>query len=142
MSIFLYIPGLLVILFKQGGLIATLRHIATITLTQILLALPFLSGNWRSYLQYAFDLSRVFLYKWTVNWRLVDEETFLSTRWAKGLLIGHVSTLIAFGLSRWCNRDKGVLRVLGRGFRRPTIPAGLAPVNADRRFHFRLLPCT
>lgn len=81
---------------------------------------------------YAFDLSRVFMYKWTVNWRLVDEETFLSRGWAKGLIIGQLSTLAAFGLFQWCNRDGGVWKVLSRGLRRPTLPAGLAPITADR----------
>lgn len=131
MSILLYIPGLLVILFKRSGVLGTLRHIATIVLSQLLLALPFLLHNWRSYLHYAFDLSRVFFYKWTVNWRFVDEGIFLSPSWARGLLIGHVSTLIVFGMLRWCNKDGGVWKVLDRGLRRPTIPAGLAPVTAD-----------
>lgn len=131
MSIFLYLPGLLVILFKRHGLIASLRHVWTIVLSQVLLALPFVMKHWQSYLNYAFDLSRVFHYKWTVNWRFVDEETFLSPRWAKGLVIGHVSTLIAFGLCKWCKRDGGVWKVLDRGTRRPTLPASVAPLTAD-----------
>ena len=132
MSIILYLPGLLVILFKRRGLIASLRHITTIAITQILIALPFLWQYWRSYWAYAFDLSRVFLYKWTVNWRFVDERTFLSPQWAKGLLIGHMSMLVAFGLFRWCRNDRSAWKVLDRGLRRPTLPAGLAPVTADR----------
>ncbi|KZP24739.1 glycosyltransferase family 58 protein [Athelia psychrophila] len=131
MSILLYLPGLLVVFFKRGGPLGTLRHVSTIALTQTLIALPFLLDNWRSYMIYAFDFSRVFMYKWTVNWRLVDEETFLSRGWAKGLIIGQLSTLAAFGLFQWCNRDGGVWKVLSRGLRRPTLPAGLAPITAD-----------
>lgn len=131
MSILLYLPGLLVIIFKSRGLLATLRCVMTIVLTQVLFALPFLRAHWRSYLNYAFDLSRVFLYKWTVNWRFIDEDTFLSPAWARALLIGHVSTLVAFGLFRWCNSDGGVWKVLDRGIRRPILPAGLARVTAD-----------
>jgi len=131
MSILLYLPGLLVILFKRHGLIASLQHMATIVLIQVLLGLPFLVQHWRSYLNYAFDLNRVFLYKWTVNWRFINEETFLSPRWANGLLIVHVSTLTAFGLFKWCKRDGGVWKVLDRAIRRPTLPAGLAPLTAD-----------
>jgi len=132
MSILLYLPGLLVVFFKSRGLLASLRHVTTIALSQVLIALPFLLQHWRSYLRYAFDLSRVFLYKWTVNWRFIDERTFLSPQWAKALLIGHISTLVAFGLARWCKSDGSVWKVLGRGFRRPTLPAGLAPVTADQ----------
>lgn len=131
MSAILYLPGLLVILFKRHGLFATFRHILVLACTQILLARSFLIANAKSYLRNAFDLSRVFLYKWTVNWRFVDERTFLSPAWAKGLLLGHVTVLIAFGLSRWCRGDGGVARVLQRGLRKPGRPAGLAPVDPD-----------
>ncbi|EGN95377.1 glycosyltransferase family 58 protein [Serpula lacrymans var. lacrymans S7.3] len=131
MSVLLFLPGLLVVLFKRCGLTATLYHLFIIASTQVLMAFPFLRENPWSYLHCAFDLSRVFLYKWTVNWRIVDEETFLSPKWAKGLLVGHVSTLIAFGLSRWCRGDGGVWSVLRKGFRRPSAPAGLAPISQN-----------
>jgi alpha-1,3-mannosyltransferase len=131
MSAILYLPGLLVILFKRHGLFATIRHMLVLACTQTLLARSFLMANAKSYLQNAFDLSRVFLYKWTVNWRFVDERTFLSPAWAKGLLLGHVTVLIAFGLFRWSRGDGGVARVLQRGLRRPGRPAGLAPVDPD-----------
>ncbi|KIM80719.1 glycosyltransferase family 58 protein [Piloderma croceum F 1598] len=132
MSIILYLPGLLVVLFKSKGILASLRHITTIALTQVLFALPFILQHWRSYFQYAFDLSRVFLYKWTVNWRFIREDLFLSPQWAKGLLIGHMSVLVTFGLFRWCKSGGGVWKVLDRGLRRPMLPAGLAPVTADQ----------
>ncbi|KAL1745653.1 glycosyltransferase family 58 protein [Schizophyllum fasciatum] len=130
MSIVLYVPGLLVLLFKRRGLLSTVKHIAVAAVVQISLGLPFLMDHPRAYLGSAFDLSRIFLYKWTVNWRFISEETFLSPRFAKILLVGHVSVLIAFGLFRWCRADGGVARVLGRGFRRPGLPAGLAPVDS------------
>ena len=132
MSIVLYVPGLLVLLFKRRGLLSTLGHLAVAAAVQISLGLPFLKVYPREYLGSAFDLSRVFLYKWTVNWRFVTEETFLSPLFAKALLVGHVSTLVAFGLFRWCRADGGVLRVLERGIRRPSLPAGIAPVDARR----------
>jgi hypothetical protein len=131
MSILLYLPGLLVILFKRRGLATTLRLTATIVATQALLAFTFLHEDYWAYLRSSFDLSRVFLYKWTVNWRFVDEETFLSPRWANLLLAGHISVLILFGLFTWCKADGGVWRVLSRGIQRPRLPAGLAPLSAD-----------
>jgi alpha-1,3-mannosyltransferase len=147
MSAILYLPGLLVILFKRHGLFATIRHMLVLACTQTLLARSFLIANAKSYLRNAFDLSRVFLYKWTVNWRLVDERTFLSPAWAKGLLLGHVTVLIAFGLFRWCRGDGGVAKVLQRGLQRPGQPAGLAPVDPDCEsfwefVYFCLLTCT
>lgn len=131
MSVFLYFPGLLVILVKSRGVFAALRYVMIIALTQVIFALPFLENHWHSYLQQAFDLSRVFLYKWTVNWRFLNENTFLSRGFATGLLIGHVSVLVAFGWFRWCRKDGGVVKVIDRGLRRPSLPASLVPISGD-----------
>ncbi|KAJ4480677.1 glycosyltransferase family 58 protein [Lentinula edodes] len=131
MSVLLYLPGLLVILVKRNGLVYTVRKMLNILGIQTMLAYPFIQKDWRAYVNAAFDFSRVFLYKWTVNWRMVPEDTFLSQGWAKGLLIGHLSVLIIFGLTRWCKKDGGVWVVLDRALRRPTLPAGVAPVTPD-----------
>ena len=131
MSALLYLPGLLVILFKRHGLMGTMRHLLVVAVTQIVLARSFLAEDARAYLQNAFDLSRVFMYKWTVNWRFLDEETFLSRSWARGLLVGHVTVLVVFGLFRWCRSDGGVAAVLSKGFRRPMRSPVLAPLSAD-----------
>ncbi|KAJ7489828.1 glycosyltransferase family 58 protein [Mycena galericulata] len=131
MSILLYCPALLVVLFKRHGLLATFRHMVTLVASNALLALPFLEEDHWAYLRSAFDLSRVFLYKWTVNWRMIGEATFLSQQWANGLLFGHVSALAAFGLFVWCKKDGGVWTVLKRGLRKPDLPASFAPLTAD-----------
>ncbi|KAF8559838.1 mannosyltransferase [Imleria badia] len=131
MSALLYLPGLLVILFKRHGLMATMRHLLVVATTQIVLARSFLAEDARAYFQNAFDLSRVFMYKWTVNWRFLDEQTFLSRSWALGLLVGHVTVLVAFGLFRWCRPDGGVAVVLRKGFCRPMRPPILSPMSAD-----------
>ena len=45
-----------------------------------MLALPFLASHPVNYVVGAFNLGRVFLFEWTVNWRLLPEDVFLS-RW-------------------------------------------------------------
>lgn len=55
----------------------------------------------------AFDFRRVFLYEWTVNWRFVKEELFLSRQFAIGLLVVHGTLLLFFATTRW-------LKPLGR----------------------------
>ncbi|KDQ16325.1 glycosyltransferase family 58 protein [Botryobasidium botryosum FD-172 SS1] len=132
MNILLYLPGLLLILFKTEGLLGTLRHICTIVLFQILVALPFLRTHPREYLSGAFNLSRAFLYKWTVNWRFFSEETFLSSPFSKVLLAGHLMTLVAFAIGKWCAPDGGIWRVIDRGIKRPSRGAGLARVDANQ----------
>ncbi len=131
MSILLYLPGLLVIVFLGQGLKSTLDKLMILLATQVIFAMPFLQEDAWAYLHSAFDLGRVFLYKWTVNWRLLDEGTFLSKQLAVALLIGHFSVLLAFGLFKWCESDGGVYQVLLRGFKRPFRPAGFTAVTAD-----------
>lgn len=43
-------------------------------------------------------MCRVFLYKWTVNWKMLPEATFLHPALAKALLVLHV---LALGLFAW-----------------------------------------
>ena len=131
MSILLYLPGLLVILFKHRGLLPTMVHMITLIATQILFAVPFLREDAWAYFQSAFNLGRVFLYKWTVNWRFIGEDVFLSSRFATALLVGHAMALIMFGLFKWCQPDGGVYHVLTRGIRRPLYPPALAKVDPD-----------
>ncbi|KIK03831.1 glycosyltransferase family 58 protein [Laccaria amethystina LaAM-08-1] len=131
MSILLYLPGLLVILFKRKGLVGTFIRLLSIAALQAFFALPFLQEDPWAYVRLAFDLGRVFLYKWTVNWRFIDETTFLSPIWARTLMAGHIFVLVAFGLFRWCKPDGSVWAVMARGFRRPLHPAGLALVTPD-----------
>ena len=119
MSALLYLPGLLVVLFKRHGLIGTLLHVAVLVFTQVAAGLPFLLTYPRPYLKYSYEFSRAFLYKWTVNWRFVSEDTFLSQWWARGLLVGHIATLVAFGLFKWCRREGGALKVIRNGLRSP-----------------------
>lgn len=141
MNVLLYLPALLVVDFKRSGLGLTIVHLVTILSIQAFLATPFLREDTWAYLNSAFDLGRVFLYKWTVNWRILDEETFLSSRTAKTLLVGHATALLAFGLVKWCRNDGGVLNVIRRGLMRPFAPAGRAVVTADCKFRM-VLPMT
>ncbi|KAI0720941.1 glycosyltransferase family 58 protein [Cerioporus squamosus] len=131
MCVLLYIPGLLVLLFKRRGLVSTLLHMLALAATQVLIGLPFLLEYPRSYLKYSYEFSRVFLFKWTVNWRFLGEELFLSPAWAKGLLVGHVTTLALFGLFKWCRSDGGVRDVLEKGLCQPLQSPSAAPLTAD-----------
>ena len=135
MNIILYLPGLLVVLVQSVGVLSTIGNLAVILLFQAVVALPFLATYPKSYLACAFDLSRVFLYKWTVNWRFVPEDIFYSKEFSYLLLAGHIFTLVLFGV-RWCSRDGGVFKVIGRALRRPSLPAGMSLPQTlpDRRF--------
>ncbi|KAL2829962.1 glycosyltransferase [Aspergillus cavernicola] len=53
--------------------------------TQVMLAIPFLQTNPGGYFSRAFEFGRQFMFKWTVNWRFVPEDIFLSREWALGM---------------------------------------------------------
>lgn len=134
MNILLYIPGLLVLLVRSRGIVSAVYNLAIIFSVQVTVAAPFLQTHSREYVANAFEFSRVFLYKWTVNWRFVSEETFLSRRFALSLLALHALTLVAFGLSRWCRSDGGTYGVIKRALASPSRPAGLAKITPDGTF--------
>lgn len=61
----------------------------------------FLGTNARSYLSKAFEFSRQFMFKWTVNWRFVGEDAFLSRPFSIALLTAHAVLLLAFLQTQW-----------------------------------------
>lgn len=49
------------------------------------------------------------MYKWTVNWRMLPEEVFLSPYLAAALLAAHVLLLLAFFHRKWTARAGGAV---------------------------------
>lgn len=103
MNVLLFFPGLGLVLWQSIGAWATLGQLLLIVGLQILVATPFISAGFTMhYLSKAFEFSRVFDYQWTVNWRMVDEKTFISDSWAQMLLVGHIAVLLIFIMRIWC----------------------------------------
>jgi alpha-1,3-mannosyltransferase len=101
MSLLLVLPAVGVILLQGRGFAGSLQLAAIIAQVQFTLAVPFLRENAQGYLSRAFELSRQFFFKWTVNWRFVGEDTFLSRPFALGLLAMHALVLVWFIVNRW-----------------------------------------
>ena len=74
--------------------------------TQGILGLPFILRDPQAYISNAFDFSRMFLYKWTVNWRFLGEKIFSHPATSKVLLGLHVFILCIFGVHQWTNISK------------------------------------
>ncbi|ORY62895.1 Dolichyl-P-Man:Man(5)GlcNAc(2)-PP-dolichyl mannosyltransferase [Pseudomassariella vexata] len=101
MSLLLVLPAVGVILLQGRGFSGSLKLAAIMVQIQVAIANPFLRGNASGYLSRAFELSRQFLFKWTVNWRFVGEEVFLSRPFALGLLGLHAAVLAGFLAQKW-----------------------------------------
>ena len=127
----LYLPGIMVVVCNKRGLLATIGHVAATVVLQGFLGLPFLREYPWEYLTGAFDFSRAFLYKWTVNWRFVPEEIFLSKPFARGLLAIHLFILIIFLLNRWLVDLRGSFATIITAIRRPSRPLAELPVTPD-----------
>ncbi|OQV12089.1 Dol-P-Man:Man(5)GlcNAc(2)-PP-Dol alpha-1,3-mannosyltransferase [Hypsibius exemplaris] len=100
MSVLLFAPGLLFLLLQQGYR-TTVLGLAICAGWQVLLATPFLIVNPIAYLERSFDLGRVFLYEWTVNWRFVSEKFFLDRSFHVALFGLHLVLLVALCWRCW-----------------------------------------
>jgi len=80
---------------------------------QVLVAIPFLRESWRSYLIRSFDFGRQFMHKWTVNWRFVPEDIFLSKTFSRSLLFAHAVVLAFFAFRKWTTRSSvfGIVKI-------------------------------
>ena len=129
MNVLLFLPGLIFVLVRNQGLVTSTFHIVFIIVIQLLLGAPFLAEHPVSYLSRAFELSRVFQYKWTVNLKFFPEAVFVSKPVAITLLSGHLVVLILICHFCWCKADGGLVRVLKLIF----YPGGISEKNQSSR---------
>lgn len=100
MSLLLVLPMVGILIFFTQGVFGTIAVLGSMGALQVLTAVPFLKFPW-AYLSRAFEFSRQFFFKWTVNWRFVGEEAFLSKQFSYTLLALHASVLLTFIVTRW-----------------------------------------
>ncbi|KAK6629743.1 hypothetical protein RUM43_003561 [Polyplax serrata] len=96
MNILLFAPALLLAYLKCLGLMETIHQLMICACLQGIIALPFLVTNPVNYLVGAFNLGRVFLYEWTVNWKFLPEYLFVDKRFHIALLVVHLFFLALF----------------------------------------------
>lgn len=114
MSLLLALPAIGAMLFLAKGFQGGLKQAWLMAQLQIVLAFQFIPANAIGYISRAFEFSRVFLFKWTVNWRFIGEETFLSKEFSITLLVGHISTLVLFITTRWLRpAEKPITELIG-----------------------------
>ncbi|KAF2102876.1 mannosyltransferase [Rhizodiscina lignyota] len=101
MSVLLILPAIGITLVQAIGRERAVTQALLIGQMQTLFGYPFLTKSTANYFGRAFQLSRAFLYKWTVNWRFISEETFLSPLFSRSLLSAHLGLLVLFAWTRW-----------------------------------------
>ncbi|GAA5957013.1 hypothetical protein JCM3765_005381, partial [Sporobolomyces pararoseus] len=137
MSILLFLPALLYLLFVYHSPIVLLQHTVLLLTTQVLLASPFLTSLplAKSYLTGAFDFNREFLWEWTVNWRWLGVDVFEDPAWGKVLLMAHVAGLGAMAI-RWADDEGGAIVVLKRALKSPGASPALHRLTDTRALSF------
>lgn len=106
MSALLFLPGYVIVMYLLCS--ENLSHMLIVFFVglevQMAVNWPFLSVNrevLKHFFQQAFDFGRVFLYKWTVNWKFIPENVFLSREFHLALLALHVTVLLWFVLKTY-----------------------------------------
>lgn len=100
MNILLSAPGLLLVLLQANGMIGTIVCLSICAGIQLLLGSPFLLHHPVAYLARSFELGRVFKYEWTVNFKFLSEEAFVSQMLSVALLALTVIVLVLFAV-KW-----------------------------------------
>ncbi|XP_015969008.1 dol-P-Man:Man(5)GlcNAc(2)-PP-Dol alpha-1,3-mannosyltransferase [Arachis duranensis] len=112
MNVLLYAPPLLLLMLKSMDIIGVFWALAGAALVQILLGLPFLVSHPVAYISSAFNLGRVFIHFWSVNFKFIPEPVFVSKGFAIFLLAAHLILLALFAHYRWCKHEGGLLNFL------------------------------
>lgn len=101
MSLLLVLPAVGIVLLLGRGFSGSLKCAMIMVQLQIVIAAPFLQENAKGYASKAFELTRQFFFKWTVNWRFVGEDIFLSRPFSLALLAMHALVLTGFIVNKW-----------------------------------------
>lgn len=80
MNILLFLPAFGIMMLRNTGIARTALNMVMLILVQVAIGAEFLLAFPREYLSRAFEFSRVFFYKWTVNFRFLPEEVRVCVR--------------------------------------------------------------
>ncbi|XP_043722435.1 dol-P-Man:Man(5)GlcNAc(2)-PP-Dol alpha-1,3-mannosyltransferase isoform X1 [Telopea speciosissima] len=135
MNVLLYAPPLLVLMLKAMTIKGVISALTGAALVQILLGLPFLLTLPVAYISRAFNLGRVFIHFWSVNFKFVPEEVFVSKGFAFALLIVHLVLLTGFAHYRWCKHEGGLVRFLHSKFETMKLRSAISSSFSLKQFY-------
>ncbi|KAF2645941.1 Lethal(2)neighbour of Tid protein [Massarina eburnea CBS 473.64] len=118
MSLLLPLPAMGITMLQALGTGEAFTQAMIIVQVSCLYGYPFRKRA-PSYFARAFELTREFLHKWTVNWRFVPEDVFVSRPFALSLLSVHIGLLYWFVKTRWMKpserRPRDIWRMIRGG---------------------------
>ncbi|KAL3675597.1 hypothetical protein R1sor_025545 [Riccia sorocarpa] len=115
MNVLLYAPPLLLLLLKSLSVGGVITAISCAAVVQLLLGLPFLLESPMAYISRSFNLGRVFIHFWSVNFKFVPEKYFVSKAFAVTLLTLHLVLLFVFTKYKWLKHEKaGGIKLLDK----------------------------
>jgi len=135
MNALLFAPALALLTLRECGWRGAVARALPALALQAALAAPFLRANPAGYLARAFEFSRAFEHRWSVNWAMLSPASFGAPRFAAALLAAHLGLLLAFAHARWCRSDGGLFRLILDAARGPPalVRCGRAWSAADAR---------
>lgn len=140
MNILLFAPALLLSYYYCLGVRGTVIQILFCGFVQLIFGVPFLATSPISYLRGSFDLGRVFLHKWTVNWRFLPEFVFVSRYFHLFLLVLHLFLIVVFSNSwKLYLRSYATLKQI-EGDVKPQLKKKKEQVNMDISSQLFILP--
>ncbi|KAB1202952.1 Dol-P-Man:Man(5)GlcNAc(2)-PP-Dol alpha-1,3-mannosyltransferase [Morella rubra] len=116
MNVLLYAPPLFLLMLKAMDICGVILALACAALVQILLGLPFIISHPMAYISRSFNLGRVFIHFWSVNFKFLPEPLFVSKELAVTLLVAHLVLLAAFAHYKWCKHEGGLLNFVHSRF--------------------------
>ena len=105
MSALLMVPGFMLVVAFERGLIRALLVFVIILFVQVFIGLEFLLVNAKAYLNMSYNFERQFVKREQVNFQFMTEEFMHSKFFNTFLLCGHLGFLIVFLLFKWTGTD-------------------------------------
>ncbi|KAI3749272.1 hypothetical protein L2E82_19879 [Cichorium intybus] len=135
MNVLLFAPSLFLLMLKGMNIKGVISALTGAALVQIVLGLPFLWSYPIAYLSNAFNLGRVFIHFWSVNFKFVPEPIFVSKEFALILLFAHLGLLMIFAHYRWCKHEGGLVSFLRSRFLVTTLDKSLSGLKLLKKEH-------
>jgi len=101
MNILMFAPAIFLAFIATGGVKRAATQVSICALVQLVIGFPFLTTYPIEYIKGSFDIGRVFLFEWTVNWRFLPEEIFVHKGFHITLLMTHLMVLALFAQKWW-----------------------------------------